>query len=112
MEKLFESLKHFRYWQFWVFRCQSQYKKDVSWSWKYTSVYFPHVLEPEEISKYEIDGLIVQANIEYTRNTTGNPDYAFAFKMRFEDNLIDLIKNLFNNLMFEQLRMSEILFEI
>ena len=43
----------------------------------------------KEISKYEIDGLIVQANIEYTRNTTGNPDYAFAFKMRFEDNLIE-----------------------
>lgn len=43
----------------------------------------------KEISKYEIDGLIVQANVEYTRNTTGNPDYAFAFKMRFEDNLIE-----------------------
>ena len=43
----------------------------------------------KEISKYEIDGLIVQANAEYTRNTSGNPDYAFAFKMRFEDNLIE-----------------------
>ena len=43
----------------------------------------------KEISKYEIDGLIVQANVEYTRNTSGNPDYAFAFKMRFEDNLIE-----------------------
>jgi NAD-dependent DNA ligase len=43
----------------------------------------------KEISEYEIDGLIVQANAEYIRNTTGNPDYAFAFKMRFEDNLIE-----------------------
>jgi len=43
----------------------------------------------KEISKYEIDGLIVQANVEYRRNTTGNPDYAFSFKMRFEDNLIE-----------------------
>ena len=33
---------------------------------------------------YEIDGIIVTANIEYVRNTSGNPSYAFAFKMRFE----------------------------
>lgn len=33
-------------------------------------------------SPYEIDGIIVQANTPYTRNTSGNPDYAFAFKIR------------------------------
>ena len=43
----------------------------------------------KEISDYEIDGLIVHANFKYERNTTGNPTYAFAFKMRFEDNLIE-----------------------
>jgi len=40
-------------------------------------------------SKYEIDGIIVQPNVSYERNTSGNPSYAFAFKMRFSDNLID-----------------------
>jgi len=39
------------------------------------------------ISKYEIDGIIVQADIPYERNTDGNPEYAFAFKMRLHDNL-------------------------
>jgi NAD-dependent DNA ligase len=32
-------------------------------------------------SEYEIDGIIVHANEEYDRNTSGNPDYMFAFKM-------------------------------
>ena len=31
-------------------------------------------------AKYDIDGIIVQANQKYTRNTRGNPEYAFAFK--------------------------------
>ena len=43
----------------------------------------------KEKGDYEIDGLIVHANFEYERNTSGNPSYAFAFKMRFEDNLIE-----------------------
>jgi DNA ligase (NAD+) len=34
------------------------------------------------ISPYEIDGIIIQPDIPYKRNTTGNPKYAFAFKMR------------------------------
>lgn len=38
-------------------------------------------------SLYQIDGIIVQPNIEYTRNTTGNPKYAFAFKIRSESNI-------------------------
>ena len=38
-------------------------------------------------SEFEIDGIIVQPDAPYQRNIAGNPDYAFAFKMRFEDNL-------------------------
>ena len=41
----------------------------------------------KETSEYEIDGIIVQPDKEYIRNISGNPDYAFAFKMRFEENL-------------------------
>ena len=41
----------------------------------------------KEKSEYEIDGIIVQPDKEYIRNISGNPDYAFAFKMRFEENL-------------------------
>lgn len=37
------------------------------------------------VSEYEIDGIIVQSNLPYDRNTSGNPDYTFAFKMLFED---------------------------
>lgn len=32
-------------------------------------------------SEYDIDGMIVQSNEAYDRNTCGNPDYMFAFKM-------------------------------
>ena len=46
------------------------------------------VVSSKEISKYEIDGIIVQPNSSYERNTSGNPQYAFAFKMRLSDNLI------------------------
>ena len=41
----------------------------------------------KESSQYEIDGIIVQANIPYDRNTSGNPDYMFAFKMLLEDSI-------------------------
>lgn len=46
------------------------------------------VIRSKEISKYEIDGIIVQPNSSYERNTNGNPQYAFAFKMRLADNLM------------------------
>lgn len=46
------------------------------------------VVRSKEISNYEIDGIIVQSNSSYERNTSGNPQYAFAFKMRLADNLI------------------------
>lgn len=34
----------------------------------------------KRLSKYEIDGIIVTSNEEYERNTSGNPEYSFAFK--------------------------------
>jgi DNA ligase (NAD+) len=40
-------------------------------------------------SIYEIDGIIVQPDSEYERNTSGNPKYAFAFKMLIGDNIIE-----------------------
>ena len=40
-------------------------------------------------SPYEIDGLIVQSNREYYRNVSDNPEYAFAFKMRLDSNLVN-----------------------
>jgi DNA ligase (NAD+) len=33
---------------------------------------------------YNIDGIVVQSYRDYDRNTSGNPSYAFAFKMLFE----------------------------
>lgn len=44
------------------------------------------MIEFKENSIYEIDGIIVQYNREYTRNTSGNPDYAFAFKINLTEN--------------------------
>jgi NAD-dependent DNA ligase len=38
-------------------------------------------------SEYNIDGIIVQTNVEYLRNTSGNPGYAFAFKMMTDENI-------------------------
>lgn len=43
----------------------------------------------KETSTFEIDGIIVQPNIPYERNVAGNPDYAFAFKMRLTGNLVE-----------------------
>jgi len=41
----------------------------------------------KETSEYTIDGIIVQSNVPYYRNLTGNPDYAFAFKMTLASNV-------------------------
>jgi len=38
-------------------------------------------------SEYEIDGIIVQSNVQYDRNTSGNPSYLFAFKMLVASNI-------------------------
>lgn len=43
------------------------------------------LIEFKAQSKYEIDGIICQSDLPYDRNTSGNPDYLFAFKMLFED---------------------------
>jgi NAD-dependent DNA ligase len=43
----------------------------------------------KETSTFEIDGIIVQPNISYERNVSGNPEYAFAFKMRLTGNLVE-----------------------
>ena len=40
-------------------------------------------------SPFEIDGIIVQANVPYIRNISGNPKYAFAFKVRLDSNVIE-----------------------
>ena len=40
-------------------------------------------------SDYEIDGIIVQPNTPYKRNISGNPGYAFAFKVRLDSNLVE-----------------------
>ena len=39
----------------------------------------------KEKSEYELDGIIVTADNLYTRNTSGNPSYMFAFKMLTSD---------------------------
>ena len=38
-------------------------------------------------SPYEIDGIIIQSNTVCERNTEGNPDYSFAFKMNVDTNI-------------------------
>lgn len=38
------------------------------------------LVDRRENSKYEVDGIVVAHNKKHTRNTTGNPSYAFAFK--------------------------------
>lgn len=46
-------------------------------------------LRYKDNNQFEIDGIIVQSDKEYERNTDGNPDYAFAFKMRLASNLAE-----------------------
>lgn len=36
-------------------------------------------------SRYEIDGIVVQSDVEYDRNISGNPEYLFAFKVLSDD---------------------------
>lgn len=40
-------------------------------------------------SHYEIDGIIVHDGTKYIRNTSKNPEYAFAFKMLFGENVVE-----------------------
>ena len=41
----------------------------------------PILTDFKQSSDYEIDGIIVQDNVYYSKNTSGNPKYAKAFKM-------------------------------
>ena len=43
----------------------------------------------KKTSKYEIDGIIIQANSKYDRNTSGNPSYMFAFKVNGIENIVE-----------------------
>lgn len=47
------------------------------------------LLEFKKTSDYEIDGIIIHSNKKYKRNISGNPDYAFAFKVRMDDNIAE-----------------------
>jgi len=47
-------------------------------------------INAKENSEYEIDGIIVQNNVPYKRNISGNPSYAFAFKVRLDTNLAEV----------------------
>ena len=49
------------------------------------------LLEFKKTSNYEIDGVIIHSNKKYKRNISGNPDYAFAFKVRMDDNIAETI---------------------
>lgn len=44
-------------------------------------------------SQYELDGIVVQSNTSYDRNTNGNPEYAFAFKMLSADSIFETTVN-------------------
>lgn len=44
-----------------------------------------------EESPYEIDGIIVQPNKPYVRNKTGNPSYAFAFKLKPDASVVEVL---------------------
>jgi len=50
-------------------------------------------LEYRNTGLYELDGIIVNSNISYDRNTSGNPEYMFAFKMLLEDAIHRTIVN-------------------
>ena len=57
----------------------------------------PKLLEAyKKASKYEIDGIIIQDDIYYPRNTSKNPKYAKAFKMeKYNESAIVQIKNIY-----------------
>lgn len=46
-------------------------------------------LKSRDESPYMLDGIVVQSDLPYERNTSGNPEYAFAFKMRLLDNIAE-----------------------
>ena len=48
-----------------------------------------YLIDMKGDSDYEIDGIIIHSSHPYTRNTSGNPEYAFAFKTMLHDNIVD-----------------------
>ena len=42
-------------------------------------------------SPYLIDGIIIRHNENYSYNKSGNPDYAFAFKMLLEEQVVETL---------------------
>ena len=44
-------------------------------------------------SIYEIDGIVIQSDVEYDRNISGNPKYLFAFKVLNQDMIKETIVN-------------------
>lgn len=53
-----------------------------------TQILSKELIEFKNTEIYEIDGIIIQSNKKYKRNKSGNPKYAFAYKMRFSDNVV------------------------
>lgn len=49
------------------------------------------LIDRESTGSFEIDGLVVTADINYTRNTSDNPDYVKAFKLLHTVNIHDTI---------------------
>jgi DNA ligase (NAD+) len=47
------------------------------------------LISSKNSSEFEIDGIIIQPNLKYERNISGNPKYAFAFKMMNDDSIIE-----------------------
>ena len=62
---------------------------------KYTNWSYFKGRRPEDAvetgGEFVIDGLIVQADTPYVRNQSGNPKYAFAFKMTFDSDIVETI---------------------
>lgn len=54
-----------------------------------TEILIEMFLRYKDNNQFEIDGIIIQPDKKYERNTDGNPDYAFAFKMRLASNLVE-----------------------
>lgn len=48
-----------------------------------------YLLDRRKNSEYEVDGIVVADNSEIHEHTSGNPDYAFAFKTVLDDQLSD-----------------------
>lgn len=53
-----------------------------------TEILSKELIDFKKSEQYQIDGIIIQTNKKYKRNKSGNPKYAFAFKMRFSDNIV------------------------